>query len=364
MKKWQRILLKLIFMAIFTAGAYYTIFIQTQKYESNTIIAVKDLSKSQSISALGALFLPNGPGPSQDSKVLELYIRSQDMYDYLDKDFNLTSYYTSNKIDYIHRLYKNTKIDYIKVTKENLLQKYNDDLSILYDPISATLKISFLHADPKIAQKIVEKSKNVLNGFEQENAKVVLKFLEKQEKKYKKSFMEAIKKLIRYQTKNSTFDPKIDIQAKSQLLANLEAQLIKKEIEYKSLLVKKPKEAPDMKLRYNSIKTLRANIYKLKKQIAGKSKSKLNTKVYAFEYIKSQVDFAKEMYKQILLKVEETKLSVNKNTKNIIVVAKPTLPQSYVSPDKIKQILTYIIVLMLLYGILRLIIFIIKDHID
>ena len=221
-----------------------------------------------------------------------------------------------------------------------------------------------MHADPKIAQKIVEKSKNVLNGFEQENAKVVLKFLEKQEKKYKKSFMEAIKKLIRYQTKNSTFDPKIDIQAKSQLLANLEAQLIKKEIEYKSLLVKKPKEAPDMKLRYNSIKTLRANIYKLKKQIAGKSKSKLNTKVYAFEYIKSQVDFAKEMYKQILLKVEETKLSVNKNTKNIIIVAKPTLPQSYISPDKIKQILTYIITLTLLYSIIRLIIFIIRDHID
>jgi len=225
-----------------------------------------------------------------------------------------------------------------------------------------------MHADPKTSQKIVEKiveqSKNVLNSFEQENAKVVLKFLEKQEKKYKKSFMDSIEKLVKYQTKNSTFDPKIDIEAKSQLLATLEAELIKKEMEYKSLLVKKQKESSDMKLRYDSIKALRANIYKLKKEIAGKSKSKLNTKVYAFEYLKSQVDFAKEMYKQILLKVEETKLSVNKNTKNILVIAKPTLPKSYVNPDKIKQILTYIIVLLLLYSIIRLMIFIIKDHVD
>jgi len=368
MKKWQKLLFKSIFIILFTTGAYYTIYIQTQKYESTTVISVKDLSKNQSISALGAMFLPNGPGPSQDSKILQIFIESEDMYKILDRDFNLTSYYTSKQIDFLQRLYLDTKIEFIKATKENLLKKYNNDLNIIYDPISATLMIGYMHADPKIAQKILKKilkkSKNILNSFEQKNAKVILKFLTKQEQKYKKNFMGTIKKAVKYQTKNFTFDPKIDIESKSKLLASLEAQLVKKEIEYKSLLVRKQKKAPDMKLKYDSIKALKSNIYTLKKQIAGKSKSKLNAKVYTFEYIKSEIEFAKEMYKQILLKVEETKLSVNKSTKNIIVVTKPTLPQSYIDPNKTKQILTYIIALLLMYSIILLIIFIIKDHVD
>ena len=369
MNKRQRIFLRLIALIAILAGVYYTIFIQTQKYESNSVISVKDLSKNQSISALGAMFLPNGPGPSQDSSLLQIYISSQDMYAYLNKDFNLTNYYTSKKIDFLHRLYKDTNITFLKATKENLLKAYNSDLLTYYDPKSATLSISYKHANSKTAQKVVEniinKSKEVLNKYEQENAKVVLNFLEKQEQRYKKSFMDAIKKLIKYQNRAKTFDPKLDIEAKSTLLANLESELIKTEIEYNSKLTKFSKNSIQIKPLIDSIKVLKNKIAKIKKEIVGNSKKdELNKKVFEYNLLKNELDFAKEMYKQILLKVEETKLSVNKNTKNIIIVTKPTLPQTYSEPNKMKQILTIFIVVTLIYSIIRFIILIIKDHID
>ncbi len=368
MKKRQRIMLRLIAILIFLLGAYYTIFIQTQKYESNSVISVKDLSKNQSISALGAMFLPNGPGPSQDSSILQIYISSQDMYDYLDKYFNLTNYYTSKKIDFLHRLYKDTNITFRKATKENLVKAYNSDLLTFYDPKSATLSVSYKHADPKIAKEVVEKilnkSKEVLNKYEQENAKVVLNFLEKQEARYKKSFMDAIKKLIKYQNRNRTFDPKMDIKAKSTLLASLESELIKTEIEYNGKVSKFSKDSTQVKPLIDALRTLRAKISNIKKEITGSSKKRLNRKVVDYSLIQNEVDFAKEMYKQILLKVEETKLSVNKSTKNIIVITKPTLPENYSEPNKIKQILTYFIIITMIYGIIRFIFLIVRDHID
>ena len=368
MTKRQRIILRLISILVFLLGAYYTLFIQTQKYESNSVISVKDLSKNQSISALGAMFLPNGPGPSQDSSVLQIYISSQDMYNYLDKDFNLTNYYTSKKIDFLHRLYKDTNITLAKATKENLVKVYNSDLFTFYEPKSATLSISYKHADPKVAKKVVEsilnKSKEVLNKYEQENAKVVLSFLEKQEARYKKSFMNAIKKLIMYQNRNKTFDPKVDIEAKSALLASLESELIKTEIEYNGKVSKFSKKSSQVKPLIDALRTLKAKIAKIKKEITGSSKKRLNRKVVDYSLIQNEVDFAKEMYKQILLKVEETKLSVNKSAKNIIVITKPTLPENYSEPNKVKQILTIFIVIALLYNIFRFIFLIIKDHID
>jgi len=368
MKKHQRILLRLMALILIGIGVYYTIFIETKKYESNSVISVKDLSKNQSISALGAMFLPNGPGPAQDSKVLDIFINSEDMYDILDKDYNLTKYYTSKQIDFLQRLYPNSNIPFLQATKENLLNSYRKDLQVLYEPTSATISIAYMHSNPKIAQaivkEIIKQSKKTINKFEQENAKVVLQFLEKQEKKYKQSFISAIKKLIKYQNRNGTFDPKIDIEAKSTLLATLESELIKNQIEYESKLVKLQKNSPQMKALYDTIQNLRAKIINIKKEIAGKSKNRLNTKVYDFEFLKSEAGFAKEMYKQILLKVEETKLSVNKSTKNLIVITNPTLPQSYTKPKEIKQIVTIFIVVLLFYSIIRLMIFIIRDHVD
>jgi len=368
MKKPYRILLKSFFVLLFVLGAYYTIFIETQKYRSSAIISVRDLSSNQAISALGAMLLPQGPGPSQDSSILQLYVASEDMYHTLDRDLNLTAYYTSDRIDFARRLYPDSPIPWLDATADNLLRHYRSDLSTAYDPASATLTLSYQHADAHTAQRVVRTlitaSQEVLNRFEQENAEVTLKFLEKQEAKYKQRFIDAVGKLIAYQTRHNTFDPKIDIEAKSTLLATLQSELIKKEITYKSRLARQKRGTPEMRTLYDAIASLRSQIARLQKAIAGLSPQKLNTKVYDFETLKSQVEFAKEMYKQTLIKVESTRLSVNKSTKNLIIITHPTLPQSYTSPRKLKQVLTILLVLWLLYGIIRLVVFIIRDHKD
>ncbi|SFV70338.1 hypothetical protein MNB_SV-13-238 [hydrothermal vent metagenome] len=70
------------------------------------------------------------------------------------------------------------------------------------------------------------------------------------------------------------------------------------------------------------------------------------------------------MYIQTLVKLEETKVLVSQNTKNLIVVTKAGVADSYSSPNKIKESFSILIILSFLYGIMTLIFTIIRDHKD
>jgi len=360
--------LNLFFLFLFFSISFYILIIQTEKYQSHTNVIIKDLSQQQTASMLGSMLLGETSSVMQDSKLLELYIQSQEMFLALDKEHNLTSYYSSNQIDFFHRLKKDALLPLRIANHENILSAYHRDVSILYDEPSNTLNISFLHADPTIAKKIIQDiihlSSKTLNRFEKENANVALAALVEQERENKVLFINSIKELILYQNRHQTIDPNVDVQSKSNIVASLESELIQKEVEYKSKLSYLNKDAAEMKFLRDTIYQLQKSIVNVKKQIAGDGKDELNKNVSNFELLKSEVDFNKERYTQTLIKLEETKVQVNQNAKNLIVVTQPTLASTYSEPQKFTDILTLSIILSFLYGILRLILSIIKDHKD
>ncbi|HHH51759.1 MAG TPA: hypothetical protein ENK76_05270 [Campylobacterales bacterium] len=147
-------------------------------------------------------------------------------------------------------------------------------------------------------------------------------------------------------------------------MANLESGLMQKEVEYKSKLGYLNKETAEMHLLRDTLLQMKHSIARIKKRIAGNGKDELNKNVSEFELLKSEVDFNKERYKQTLVKLEETKVQVKQNAKNLIVVTPPTLAQTHSEPNKIKDIITLLIVLSFLYGILTLILSILNEHKD
>jgi len=362
-------LLKLFFTIIFFIGVVYIVLFETERFQSNSVITIRDLSQKQTAGSFDMILSQTSP-VMQDSKLLELYIRSGDMLDFLDQKFNLSAYYSGDKIDIARRLSKESPLPFNKLTKENLLEQYNKDLFIIYDTPSTALKVGFAHADPAIAQKIVQNinghSGDALNLLERENAKVALHFLEKQVKESKTTFIDSIKKMIDYQNKHNTIDPNLDVQSKSTILANLESDLIKKTVEYDSGARFMIKNSPEIKTARNTIENLKKEIKKVKKQIAGtgSDRKELNEAVFDFELLKNDIDFNKEIYRQSLVKLEELRTQVNQNIKNLLVINKPSLAERYTYPDKPKKILTLFIILAFLYGILISIITLLRDHRD
>jgi len=364
-----KILLKVFFTLSFILGTFYIISYETERYQSDSIINIRDLSQKQTANPFDMILSQASP-VMQDSKLLELYIRSEEMFNYLNTKFHLSTYYSSNKIDILRRLSPNSKLEFFKLTKENLVEQYNKDLFIIYDTPSTALKVSFAHADPKIAQKIVlsiiKHSSYTLNLLERENAQVALQFLKKQVTESKITFINSIKKMIIYQNKNNTIDPNLDVAAKSTILANLESDLIKKNVEFASGSKFMIKNSTELKIAKSTIKNLEKEIKRVKSKIAGNSKGKkeLNTAVFDFELLKNDITFSKEVYSHSLAKLEELKAQVNQNIKNLLVINKPSLPERYTFPNKPKKVFTLFIILSFLYGILISIITLLKDHRD
>ncbi len=362
--------IRILFILFFTLSFLYITTIETERYESSTLITIKDLSSKQEIN-LSSFLSGQGSDTLKDSKILELFIRSWEMYQHLDKHFHLTAYYTGNQMDPLRRLYKNTSIRYIEKNNQNLLNAYSQDLSVIYDTLSQTLTLKFAHADKNISRDILKEiirySDETINRFSRESARVSLAFIKSQVEENRKAFIASIKKLVDYQHKHYTFDPSIDVERKNTILAELEADLAKKEVEYSS---KKRTgwntNGYEMRTLHANIQDIKRSIKKLTKELSGNQQNgkELNANVFDFEVLKNEMEFAKEVYKETLINQEKLKIEVNQNAKHIVVISQPTLPDEYTYPDKVWDIFSLTLLLLLLYSIIITILGIIRDHQD
>lgn len=363
--------LRLLFTAIFLVGTAYIVYIESERYESVSITLLKDLSKKQEMD-LSTMLLGQTSSTTQDSKILELYMRSNEMFTHLNNIYNLTEYYTSDKLDFIQRLYSDSDsvLPFYVANQENLLKRYNDDLFVIYDEPSGTLSLRFAHVDPEIAKQIllslIKHSDDVINKFSKENALVALQFIEKQRVENKALFVKSIGKLIQYQNKHNTIDPNLDVQRKSEILAILESDYIKNDVEYNSKAKSYNLNGAEMKMLKEIGRNIQKSINRVKTQLAGSNKDigELNANVFDFELLRSEMEFNKEIYKQTLINQEELKIEVDQNAKHLIVVSQPTLADGYTYPNKPWDIFTLLIVLLFIYSIVVTIITIIIDHND
>lgn len=363
------LLFKVVFFSLLLFVIYYITFLQTEKYESKTTIIIKDLSQEQTVSPLGALLMSSGSEFFKDANLLEVYMKSNDMYELLDQEFNLTEYYTSEKIDLLHRLSDTFILPIFQESRVNFLEKYMADLKVIFDEPSETLEVAFAHSDPKVAKSIVESivsfASERLNYFDRKNSEVVLKFLKEQEQEKYDLFLGSLKKLLMYQNKNNTISPKIEVESKSAILAQLEGELVQHEVSYSSKLNYMNPTVPEMKLLKSTMHNIRKKIQKLKRETVGNSKKQgLNEELSDFELLKSEVEFNKQVYMQVLGKLEETSVLVSQNSKNIIVVSEAKVSDSYDYPKKLNDIVSAMIIFTLFYGILGFIITLIRDHKD
>lgn len=362
-------ILRFLFTVVFLIGTVYIVYIESERYESVSITLLKDLSKKQEMD-LSTMLLGQTSDTMQDSKILELYIRSYEMFTHLDKIYNLTEYYTSDKLDFMQRLYPDTLLPFYVANQENLLKRYNEDLFVVYDEPSGTLSLRFAHITPDIAKQIllslIKHSDDVINQFSKENALVALSFIEKQRIENKALFVKSIGILIQYQNQHNTIDPNLDVQRKSEILAILESDLIKNEVEYNSKSKSYNLNGAEMKMLKEIGRNIKKSIERVKVQLAGSNKDigELNANVFDFELLRSEMEFNKEIYRQTLINQEELKIEVNQNAKHLIVVSQPTLADGYTYPDKPWDIFTLLIVLLFIYSIVVTIITIIIDHND
>lgn len=358
--KYAKFILRFVFVLIFLLSSIYVLFVESELYESKTALIVRDMSQTTTASTLGLSLLGMGSSSQlQDSKIVEEYLKSLDVYQLVDKKFHLTQHYKSDAIDFVERLPQDA-------TTEDVLEFYNKHLRIYYDETSGILSVAFDHVEPAKAQEILEfLVHNVdyqINEFNRKKAIKQLKFVEREFKKAKEKMKEASARLEAYQNKHLLLNPSAEATSSSGIIAELEAKLTQKKIEYatkKNYLNKNNFELVNLQ---NEIKQITKSIKKIKHTLTGKKKNPLNKVLIEYENLKRDLEFNTEVYKNALIQLETTKIEVAKNAKTLSILSKPNFPDGYTYPNKPKAFITILILTLLMYGIVAMLSQIIKDH--
>ena len=349
-----------VFLSIFIIGIFYILFLKSELYESNTDVIIKNLTNKSTAIGNFSLLLPTNSN-TQDIYTIQTYLTSYDELQSLDKVFHLKQHYMSSNIDIIERL----KTWY---TKEDFLKLYQQRLKIIFDPTTGILTITFLHTNPQIAYKIVKQlitdANKKLNQYNKIIAEKQLTFVLQQTNKNQNVLDTSIDKLKKFQNKYTILDPTQTAQSQFSLIGGLKANLLQKKSKLNDLLQYMNENNFEVIRLQNDIKETQKTLDKIKQTLASKDKKSLNLYIFEFERLKGMVELNKELYKQSLLQLEQIKTEINKNSKMLLVLTQPFKPEGYKYPEKLKDIITLLLILGLLYGIISLIESIIKEHID
>jgi len=355
----KKFLNKLLLLSIVITTIYISE-LESILYKSSTTILIKD-SKEKSIS-LGLLSGLGGQSSSsvQDSLVLKNYLESLEVFKEIDKVFNLKDLFLSSEQDFLSRVYRWNTI-------ESYLGLYNNRLEVIYDPISSIITISYLDTDPKTSKKIVEKliylAEKKLNNYEDSLTKKELDFIHNEKDKYKKILDMHLTRLEKFQNNNKMLSPEEGVEGVSAIIKQLNAKLIEDKIKLNKLAVYQREDSFDIINLKEEIKNLENNIEKTSNYRHGKgSVDPITNKIYTFKELNLNVNIFSEIYTQTLLQEQKTLVEHNKNNKRILVLIKPTIPENYSEPRKIRDIIKYLLIFLFLYGILSLLFAIIKDH--
>lgn len=359
-KRYSVLKTRLFFIVLFLLALTYTMILKTELYESKTALMVRDISSSSPADSLGLSILGVGSSSQlQDSMVVQEYLLSLDMFILLDKEFGVIKHYKSSKLDFIERLSSTA-------TMEKALKFYHKRIIINYDDVSAILHISYAHTNPETAQDIVKfmisRVEHELNEFNRRKAKKQLKFIEIEHDKNRKKMDNSSAILEAYQNKHLLLDPAIKASSSSAIIANLEANLTQKRIEYKTKSSYLNPNNYELLALNSEIKETEKSLANAKRSLTGSGEGRLNKILFEYEKLRMQLEFDTEVYKNALIQLEMTKLDVLKEAKTLSIVSKANLPDGYTYPNKPKVFVTLVIVMLLMYGIFSMLSAIIRDH--
>lgn len=355
--KKQYLFLIIVVLPVFVLIFYYVL-IASDKYLSEAKISVKETGQQQTSFNIGFLSVGN-PTAREDAMYLKEYILSYDMLDYLDKRLNLKKLFQDKSIDFISRLVSDA-------THEEFLEYYQDHVDVLYDEISSVLTVrvyAYKAEDAKnINDAILEQCERYMNDVSHKIARDQMNFIEDEVLYTGKKMQIAKNRVVQFQNTYKILDPTSQAEAASTLVAQLEQQLASQEAQLKSLLSYMNENSLQVQALKTQINALKQQIESEKTKVTGGGNSKLNKILAQYMDLKLESDFSMDLYKSTLAALEKTRVDASRKLKNLVVIASPNLPDEALYPKKTYNTVLVTILLLIVYGIIRVLLGIIKEH--
>lgn len=351
----------------FLLAAIYLFVFAANRYVSSSQVVVRQQESGQQAGMPGLAMLVGAVDPvsREDTLYLKEYIVSHDMLAVLESKLNWTAHYSGKWNDPLFYLSSSA-------SSEEKLAFYQRMVTTNYDETTGLLQIdvqAFTSDYAKaVLKEILVQSEVFVNEITRSMADEQLSFARRELMASAERYENKQAELLAFQNEHNLFNAEVTAESMSQIVANLEAEIVKEKARLNGLKTRLAANAPQIRSQENKINALIKQLEAEQRKItSGEFKSAedmLNLNTIAFEYRRLQVDLlvSEEFYKTSLAVVENAKLETIKNIRSLIAVVQPNLPEKAAYPRTIYNLITILIVLLLIYGITQFVLASIRDH--
>lgn len=356
------LILLLVVVIPFSCIAFYMLFVAQPRYVSESIVVVKQVSESSAsnVSGLGVLLGTNNTSV-EDARYLKAYIESPDMLNRLANALDVRAALEGDGGDPVFQLSSDA-------SKEQFLKQYQRYLQVSLNEQDHLLTVKTEGFTPefthRLNQTILAEGEKFINEISQKVAREQLLFSEKQLQEATQQLAKAKENLIAYQNDNQMLDPLSNAESVNAIISGFNAQIADLRAQERALLSYLNPDTPQVVSIRSQIVALQQQIDSEQTKLTSRTGTKLNRQAVQFESLKSDVEFATDLYRLALTASEKGRLDAAQKLKNLVVISSPQMPQQASYPRTAYVLLSALLLLMMLYGVVHLTLSVIRDHKD
>ncbi len=356
---YRTVLFVLIFFLPLAVYSYYELRVATDRFHSDSMLSITQDDNSTASLDLSVIGLP-AVADDKDALTLVTFVTSVDMLQYLEAKLRIREHYSNPDIDWLSRLPAEASLEDF----HEYLQSY---IVVEYDTSSRLISIHVQAFSREYAHQVLTAILERSQAFvDQLNSRVTLeqtKFFENQLKVSEARVRDAKAELLRFQRENRLLTTETEAATINTIIASLTSTLVAKQGE---LDVKKR----DLNQNSPVIQVLVSEIDSLQKQIAqekdklsvGSGGSAVSELAARFGEIQFNVEFLETIYKSNLTQLERARVEAIQRLKYLIVVTQPSIADASLYPDRLYNIGTAAILLIMAYFVISLLAAIIREH--
>lgn len=339
------------------AAIYYGLIV-TPQYESVTSFTVQSADGQVNPSAL-SLLVASVPGSSSDAHLVEEYILSRDMMNYLVRRHRFAEHYDRGARDWLSRLPSNA-------SREDQYEFYLDHVEVEHDTTSSvlTLRVRAFSARQAhaLGQAILEASERMVNEMNERARRDRIRLSQREVGRAERRLSKARQDLAAAQSQHGELNPVASAEAILEVRSRLEGELAIARAELDSLRGTLQPDSQQVGDQRRRVAALQRQIDEQNARLSGPEREDISDTIADFEPIVIEKEFAERAYESAMTSLELARVDADRQHRYLVRIAGPSRPQEPAFPRFWYAVLTVLVLSFSLLGIGTLLLASVREH--
>ena len=357
-KQAGRWFLSLVVVPWSMVAVYYTSYASDRYISEASFMIEKNDGASSQINDLSLLGVTSKSG--NDQRIVEAFIQSPDMLNYLDKQLNLKDHY-STQADLFSRLAPDASY-------EAFLEYYRAHLRVQYNDTNGMLDMELQGYTPEFAlalsEHVLKRSEAFVNEISHNLAGEQLRFVQSEVALSESRLKDMTARLVEFQNQTGLLSAQEQGAALNTIMNELQAELVRNQAELQTMTSYLNSNSPKVVALKQRMAALEKQLSTEKTRLTDSSATSLNDLAARQQELQLDLELATKAYSSALVALEGARTEASRKLKQLVVISSPQLAEEAKYPRVGYALTNILLILLALFALVRMIRATIREHKD